>query len=438
MPTLIEAPRAWRPTREQWGLIAVLLVGLALRAASITGLGHTGDLFAITGWAHDIAISGPARYYAAGGTSNYPVLLYLLWPLGQLFAGEDLRVAIRALSIPFDLAIGVLLFAMVREIGLGRGIERAERAGIAAAAVYVLNPAVIVAGPLWGQVDGIGALPMLAALLAIAKGRIGLASVLATLAGLVKPQFGIAAFVLVAVLLVELVRAEERLAAARRVAVAGLAAIVTFAIVMLPLGLGPAGYLHLLSLTADRYPYASLFGFNPWAILYGFGVDDGGAYQVGIWITGVTILLSLALLWRRRDLVGLVGVGALIGLELYFLPTRVHERYLFGAIVLLAPLATVAPRLRVPFVVLSGLFLATLLYVLGNTPKPGVPLPDWARGDLQPWEITAISLPLTLVGLWCAWEVFRLYRPGAEALPSEPAEASKVDQPPGFAPSNAR
>jgi hypothetical protein len=209
---------------------------------------------------------------------------------------------------------------------------------------------------------------------------------------------------------------------------AALAAIATFAVVMVPLGLGPSGYLRILSITADRYPFASLFAFNPWAIFYGFGEKDGGAFQVGLWLTGIAIVLSLALLWRRRDLVGLLGVAALIGLELYFLPTRVHERYLFGAIVLLAPLAALAPRLRVPFVVLSGLFLVTLVYVLGNTPQQAVPIPEFARGDLQPWEITAISLPLTLVGVWCAWEIVRLYRPGADprAAPDAGFEPSRA------------
>jgi dolichyl-phosphate-mannose-protein mannosyltransferase len=424
MPTLVETPRAWRPTREQWGLIGVLFVGVVLRAVSITGLGHTGDLFALMGWAHAIAVTGPADYYASGGLSNYPVLLYLLWPLGQLFAGENLRLAIRALSIPFDVGIGVLLFWLVRDLRLGSGVERvervehAERAGIAAAAFYLLNPAVIISGPLWGQVDGIGALPMLAALVAISRQRIAVAAVLATVAGLVKPQFGIAAFVLVAVRVLELRRSPDVLTAVQGIALAGLAAIATFAVVMLPLGLGPTSYLHILSITTDRYPYASLFGFNPWAIAYGFGEKDGGAFQVGLGITAIAIVLSLALLWRRRDLVGLLGVGALIGLELYFLPTRVHERYLFGAVVLLAPLAALVPRLRAPFVVLSGLFLVTLVYVLGNTPQQAVPIPEFARGDLLPWEITAISLPLTLVGVWCAWEVLRLYRP--DATPAEP------------------
>jgi hypothetical protein len=423
MPTLLETPRAWRPTREQWGLIGVLAVGLVLRVASITGLGHDGDLLAISTWAHDVAITGPAQYYASGGTSNYPLLLYLLWPLGQLFTGTELRVAIRALSIPVDLGMGVLLFWIVREVRLPSGAAIAERAGIAAAALYVLNPAVIVAGPLWGQVDGIGALPMLGSLALIPQRRFGLAAVLATLAGLVKPQFGIAGFVLVGVLLLELRDRDDRADAVRDIAVAGLAALVTFTVVMAPLGLGPTSYVRILSLTANHYPYASLYGFNPWAVFYGFGHEDGGAFQVGLAVTGVAILLSLALLTRRRDLAGLLGVGSLIGLELYFLPTRVHERYLFGALVLLAPLAVFAPRLRAPFVALSALFLATLVFVLGNVPRPAIPLPAFARAkDPTSFQIDVLAVPLTVVGIWCAWEVFRLFRrdvtQDAELVPS--------------------
>ena len=411
MPIVLETARGWRPTREQWGLIGVLALGLLLRAASITGLGHTGDLYSLTSWAQAIAVTGPAQYYPSGGVSNYPVLLYLLWPLGQLFAGEDLRIAIRALSIPFDLALGVLLFWLVRDARARSGIRNAELAGVGAAALYILNPAVIVAGPLWGQVDGIGALPMLAAIAATAKGRIGGAAALATVAGLVKPQFGIAAFVLAAVVVLDV----RRPRGLRNLWVAVGAAVATYAVVMLPLGLLPGDYLRLLSISTDHYPFYSLFGFNPWAILFGFSVVDAGAFAVGLWLTAIAILLSLGLLWSRRDLAGLLGAGALIGLELYFLPTRVHERYLFGAIVLLTPLAVLERRLRAPFVALSGLFLVTLLYVLGNTPRGAVPLPDWARGDLVPWQITSLALPLTIVGVWCAWEVYRLYRPVAAA-----------------------
>jgi dolichyl-phosphate-mannose-protein mannosyltransferase len=424
MASLLEVSRTWRPTREQWGLAAALVVALVLRVAAVTGRGHTGDLFALSQWAEGMAANGPSGYYASGGNANYPPLLYLLWPLGAAFDGRDLQTAIRVLSIPFDLALGVLIFGLVRWAAARTGprLAKAEWTGVLAAGFYLLNPAVIVSGPLWGQVDGIGALPMLGALAALASGRVATASVLATLAGLIKPQFGIAAFVLAGILLIDLRRPDG----VRTAAIAGLAAIATFGIVMIPLGLGPTAYLHLLSITADRYPFYSLFGFNPWAMVFGFGAKDGGAFQVGVALAGIAILLSLALLWRRRDLVGLLGVAALIALVLYFVPTRVHERYLFGAIVLLAPQAALAPRLRVPFVVLSGLFLATLLYTLGNAPVPGVPLPDWARGNLAPWEIWLTAGLVTLAGVWCAWEVVGLFRLRSAAQPAESVRSNAM------------
>ena len=89
---------------------------------------------------------------------------------------------------------------------------------------------------MWGQVDGMGALPMVGAIVAVARGRRALAGVLAVLAGLVKPQFGIAAFVLA--------RARASPGCRPRTAPAGprssaLASIATFLVVLLPLGLGP-------------------------------------------------------------------------------------------------------------------------------------------------------------------------------------------------------
>ena len=46
------------------------------------------------------------------------------------------------------------------------GVARTELAGLAAASLYLFNPAVILAGPVWGQVDRAGTLAFLGALLA--------------------------------------------------------------------------------------------------------------------------------------------------------------------------------------------------------------------------------------------------------------------------------
>ncbi len=379
--------------------LLVLLLGAALvRLIGLQGPGHGGDLQAFVDWAEGTAQHGLSGYYANGGTSNYPPMLYLLWPLGVALDGPDLVAAIRALSIPFDLGLGALLFHVARSI---TGIERD---GQLAAAFYLLNPAVILVGPAWGQVDGMGALPMVGSIVALARGRLALAGVLAVLAGLVKPQFGIAAFVLLGVGLAWL----PSRTGICRVAILGLASMATFLGVLLPLGLTPIAYLDLMSDTFSQYPYISQFGFNPWGMVFGFTDSDAGWFAIGTALAVAGIVGSLWLLRYRRDLVGLLAVSVLLGLVIYYLPTRVHERYLYGAIAFLAPLAAIDPRLRWPFVQLSLVFLATLAYVLANSPYRILP---GDRIEAFPgWAISLLCLAMTLAGAWVAWRVIALFR----------------------------
>jgi hypothetical protein len=403
------------------GLVVLLVAGALARVAGLWGPGHAGDIHAFVTWAEDAARNGLGGYYAAGGDSNYPPMLYLLWPLGVWLDGGELIFAIRTLSIPFDLALGALLFHIARSLS-GR-----DRDGQLAAAFYLLNPAVLMCGPMWGQVDGMGALPMVGSVVAVARGRIGLAGALAVIAGLVKPQFGISAFVLAGLALFWLrskdgddrpVVAGIALGGVRRVAILGLASLVTFAIVMFPLGMSPLGYLDLMGDTFTRYPYISQFGFNPWGMLFGFGDDDAQWFRIGTALAVAGIAGSLWLLRRRRDLVGLLGVSVLIGLALYYLPTRVHERYLFGAVAFLVPLAAVERRLRWPFIALSGVFFLTLAYTVVTSPYRILPGPKLE--ELPDVVIGAASLVVTLAGAWTAWRVVELFR-GKGGLEPGPA-----------------
>jgi hypothetical protein len=396
--------------RHGWGsLVPLLVLAAIIRMAGLLGPGHYGDLTAFVTWAEGTARYGLGGYYANGGDANYPPMLYLLWPLGVLLDKPDLTFAIRTLSIPFDLGLGALLFWVVRS-ATGRA-----RDGSLAAAFYVLNPAVVLTGPMWGQIDGMGALPMVASIVAAARGRFAWAAVLAVLAGLVKPQFGVAAFVLAGLALFWL-RSPD---GPRRIVIVAFTALLTFAVVLLPLGLGPAGYLDVMSRTFTQYKVESGFAFNPWGAVFGFNHSDGSWFYLGTALEIAAIAASLWLLRRRRDLVGLLAVGSLIALTLYFVPTRAHERYLYGAIALLAPLAVLERSVRRPFYALSAMFFLTLAYVLANSPYRILPGPKIA--DFPDWAITLLSVVMTGFGAWTAARLIGIQLAGPPSEWREPS-----------------
>jgi Gpi18-like mannosyltransferase len=386
------------PSALPTSLVVLLVVSALVRLAGLWGPGHGGDLTAFMQWAEGTARWGLGGYYAHAGDANYPPMLYLLWPLGVALDGPALLGGIRILSVPFDLALGWLAYDVVARV-TGR-----ERDGLLAAGFYLLNPAVLIVGPIWGQVDGMGALPMVASIIAVNRGRVAAGGALAVLAGLVKPQFGIAAFTLAGLALFWL-RSPEGI---RRVAFLGLGAFGAFVVILVPLGLGPVSYLDLMGDTFTRYPYISQFGFNPWGMVFGFGDRDDQWILFGTALAIAGIAGSLWLLRRRRDVVGLLAVSVLVGLAIYFLPTRVHERYLFGAIAFLAPLAVLERRLRWPFVALSLAFFGTLVYVLVTSPYRI--LPGEKLKEFPDWAISAMCLVVTAVGAWTAWQVVSLFR----------------------------
>ncbi len=379
------------------------LVGLLVAAAFVRWLvlpipGHGGDVAVVAGWAERLAEVGPWRFYD-GGFSIYPALLYLYWPLGVLLDGGTLDVTIKGLSILFDLGLGVVLYRLGLRLGGGPAV------GLGCAALYLFNPAVILAGPIWGQIDSAGTLFFLLALWATADRRFGWAGALAVVAGLVKPQFGLALLPLLAVALAE---REGRRMALGRLTAGGLA---TALAVLVPLRLSPIQYLDILGSTAISKPVTSANAFNPWGLLFGFSQPDDWLVWIGAALLVTGLAASLWPLTRRRDLVALLTVGVLLVFSFYFLPTRVHERYLFPSTALLAALVfavgdTDRRRRAVGYVVFSLAFAAGLVYALLDTTNFSLPPPlaDWWLSAPAVWLIG-----LTLMGsaLWWVGELVR-------------------------------
>jgi Gpi18-like mannosyltransferase len=341
-------------------------------------------------WAENLAEHGWLAFYQFD-SAIYPALLPFLWPLGVLLDGDALRVAIKGVSIPFDVLLGILLYVVV-----ARRTDPAR--GLLAAGLYLLNPAAIVGGTLWGQVDAAGTLFYVAALVALAAGQFAGSGALTALAGLSKPQFGLVALPLAVVTVQKWWRGEGP----RPLGLALLGGAVTALVVCAAFGLSPFRWLELLQDAAARHPETTLGAFNVWALLVG-RVPDEPYVAIGGVLLVAGIAASMLPLRRGHDLATLLAVGLLLAFAFYFLPTRVHERYLFPALAVAAPFAAVDRSSLAAYLAMSIAFALSLLRVLVDTAS----LRFWPEldalllSDAMFWllAITLIGSAVTLVRL---------------------------------------
>jgi dolichyl-phosphate-mannose-protein mannosyltransferase len=388
--------------RAQLAIAGLIALGVLLRLLVLRSVGFPVDVSTFGAWAEHLVRVGPAAFYSPDYFRDYPpdyppVYLYVLWLFGALFDGELLRLAVKAVSIPADVAIAALA-AMVVWHHAGRG------SATLATGLWSLSPGAIFAGPYWGQMDALGALPLFASLVAGGHGRWATAGILAALAAMVKPQFGVGVVVIGAAVLIELVRRQEW----RPLARAGVAGLVTVLALGAPFRAGPVELFELAKKSVDFYQYTSLFAFNVWSLIGGFYEPDQAFVVYGAALLGVGLLLACVPLWRRRDAPRLLAAGTLAAFALYFLPTRAHERYLFAALVLLVPFAATRARLLWLYVGLSLSFAVTLYFAFTRFAQTDLKAPGWleetffARGG----QVSLAVLMLATAGL-IAWRLVR-------------------------------
>ena len=399
-----DAARADR--RAVLAIVGIIAAGVLLRLVVLRAQGFPSDVATFQAWAERMAQVGPAAFYDPNVFSDYPPgYLYVLWLLGALFDGELLRLAVKATSIPADVAIAIGAATLVwRQAGRANAILTAS--------LWSVAPAPIFAGPYWGQIDSVGSLPLFAALVAAGRGRWWAAGALAAIAAMIKPQFGIGLVVIGAAAIIEWIR-EGRWRPATDTA---LLAVGTMLALGAPFGSGPGELVALVRRASETYPYTSLFAFNVWSIIGDFWRPDDDFVLPGAVLLVVGLLASCAPLWRRRDIATFLAAGTLAAFAFYFLPTRAHERYLFPAFVLLLPLAAIRARLLWPYVALSLTFAGTLYFAFTRYPQNDLRAPQWLDDTLFS-RYGQIAIAVLFIGL-AAFVAWRLVRGEARLEPS--------------------
>jgi hypothetical protein len=213
-------------------------------------------------------------------------------------------------------------------------------------------------------------------------------------AGLVKPQFGL---VLLPVLVLAGIAARrERSLWPPARALTGI--VIGYLVVAGPLLLSPIEHAGNIAGVTEIRQEASVHAPNMWALLFGYERMDTGFGGIGLALLVVGLVAAQLPLRWGRDLRTLLVVGAFVCFAFYFLPTRVHERYLFPAMAVLAPLAAVSWSVLAGYLALTAAFALSLLYALADTTPFSLPQ-EWEEVLITPEMVIALSVVMILAAL---------------------------------------
>ena len=350
---------------RRW-IVGVLAGALVLRLflAALPGFGP--DIGIFRDWAETIARVGPGDFYNQSGQFHAyaPGYLHYLWLLGSLdeifsFSTSQWDYALKLPAIVADLGSAYLLYRFLE--------GRREGWRVGAAALYLLFPATLLIGPIWGQDDSILAFFVLLTVYFVAKDRPVAAALAFTAGFIVKPQAIAALPFLVFWIVRDHPPVWRRVNAILRVPVppkawlrmAGGSLLLTFVMIFpfFPSLVLWRPFIHLVeqvSSALNVWRYNAIFAYNFWN-LFGRGTagrcDSSacpnaatghvtyfthGAEFLGLptrfWgflLFAVAAVSVIAVLRRARGPAFLALGTSLTILAFYVFMTRMHERYLF-------------------------------------------------------------------------------------------------------------
>jgi dolichyl-phosphate-mannose--protein O-mannosyl transferase len=449
------SPRTRPPeTSLPWALPALLFAGFVVRLLFIGNEGFKTDVETFEAWAMALAQHGFANFYGSLGFADYPPgYLYILgfvgWIWDALFKSFDAGhyVVIKALvklpAIFADLGVGALVYAIVHRFANAR-------LALAAAAFYLLDPAIIYNSAAWGQVDSVAAAFALGAIYCLlrsddnAPARVNVwivgAWLLIGYSLLIKPQ---AAVLLPLMLGFALVDPERRRVRFISTAVGIVAAVVLAVALVEPFH--PSNPVAAFSWLIDRYSYGSnvyaynsVNAFNLWAIrgsmwqpdttpvnLFG-SLSLGPQYLWGIVLVVVAVALVLWRYLQERTPRALLEGCAVATIAFFVLATRMHERYLFNGLLFTIVCIPFARRYLWSAVALTAVLFANLEYSLRYLQVVQNNVPGVNAQNLWGPATSVFSLIAVGVFFWLGYQFLGGEPAGSEA----PSDAQPVSEAP--------
>jgi len=403
--------------REVIILAIVLALAFTVRVLLFPQQGYPIDTNDFISWFTTAANHGIRPFYNVAGYFDYPPFnVYIFWAFGSLANSLGISMANMIKFVPnlFDLATAGLIYVFVRK-------QATFKVALVSMALYAFNPAVIYNAAVWGQFDAVYTFFLVLSLMLALKSKPIPSAVIFALGLLTKPQ-GIALLPLIVLLIYKKNGLKPLLYSI-------VAFTATIFLVVLPFeGIGnpitfliknySTGYLY--------YNVTSVNAFNLWG-LFGLWVNDGYLFFVGWALFGIVAAFSIYTVHKRLKISGdLIAIFAafMLFFAFFMLPTRIHERYMFPAISVLALMFPLLKKARPLYAVLTGTFLINQAYILYwlnvSYPNAGPNL----TGDPVVLAISIINLIMLLYASVLIWDELK----GKKMLKSKDPKLSEPQQ----------
>jgi dolichyl-phosphate-mannose-protein mannosyltransferase len=363
--------------------VALTLIALAVRLLFVGAVGQRYDIRGYERWVLILGHQMPWEFHSAAGyPPGYFVIsfatarLYAL--LTALGGGPNATLLVAMVKMPpilADIAAGWLIAGIVSMFS--------PRLALVAGAAWLFNPVGIIDSAYWGQIDSLYWAPAVGAIwLALLARRDDRKTLPRTawswiafgVAVLIKPQ---AAPVGIALLAAAVFAPRNLLRRSLIGSAIGIAvgACIGWATAALFSGLiapwsAAAWVVRELAEGTNVLSFTSVNAFNLWAVAMPFYVPDSlriagvSLATVGLVLLAVTVVAVVAQFARLRSDRALLEMAALLCLAGFILSTRMHERYVEGAVMLTVALIGCGRRWIAAAIILTCTTTINLLYGL--------------------------------------------------------------------------
>ena len=288
--------------------------------------GHNTDINCFLSWADMLYNDGLPAFYSSESFTDYPPgYMYILWVAGFILntfkiSGKLAIIFIKLPAIAADMGISYILYSRLKEKNSFLSL------------LVLFNPAIIINSSLWGQVDSVFTFFLVLSFLSLTEKNTFSAFITFAAAVLIKPQA-----CMYAPLYIYYIAASvyQNNASIKKISLYTFVSVFALVFLMLPFGIKNVLSQYLKTLSS--YSYASVNAFNLWAAL---GLNW---HELNLTVNIISYLFiviitiaSFFILHNTKDKLKYFYAAMFICLSVFMLSAKMHERYVYPAVIFAA------------------------------------------------------------------------------------------------------